>query len=507
MTDSNIGGSEAIQVLRGARVLDPAQGLDKVTDVLIRGGTILDVGDNIAPAGAQVTDLQGLVLTPGWIDNHVHTYGTLGFSDPDSIGIWQGVTSFVDAGGPGIACMDEFMALLHGRTITSLYAGPYIRPMGIIGAQFTEGDLRTLNGIPIPMWLDFVEQNPGVIRYLKIAALSSYGTGPIKMGKGLAEIIGVPLYGHIGEFQMLPENPAAYEIFRVSQEGDMIAHPYHNSGARIIDHKKKLRPEVLDAQQRGVLFDIAFGSYNYSWDVAEAAFAQGLPPNIISSDLQQFSAIGPVYSLAHVMSMLLHLGMTFEDVIKAVTATPARALRLQDRAGSLKPGMPADITLCKIEEGTFEFADTEGKMRTAARRIVPVAAYKNGHRYDTDLVRSQSEDNWLLQIAEEHVPQAASHLGNEQLSFIEALAQRLTSTTWVYDLDNLDLEKAHELRAVFDDVRSHFTLDLRSALLAVFACFLDRPFTMQIGMFLLHLERDFLLARINDVVASARATA
>lgn len=507
MSDNNIGGGGAIQVLRGARVLDSVRGLDAVTDVLVCDGHILDVGDNLAPASAQVTDLQGLTLTPGWIDNHVHTYGTLGFADPDSIGVWQGVTSFVDAGGPGIACMDEFMALLHGRTVTSLYAGPYIRPLGIIGAQFTEGDLRSLNGFPIPQWLDFVEQNPGVIRYLKIAALSSYGTGPIKMGKGLAEIIGVPLYGHIGEFQMLPENPAAYEIFRTSQAGDMIAHPYHNSGARIIDRNKTLRPEVIDAQQRGVLFDIAFGSYNYSWEVAEAAFAQGLPPDIISSDLQQFNAIGPAYSLSHVMSMLMHLGMSFEDVIKAVTATPARALRLQDRAGSLRPGMPADITLCKIEEGRYEFADTEGKMRTASRRIVPVAAYKNGRRYETDLVRCQNEDNWLLQIAEEHIPQAVKHLDGEQLRFIEALAQRLGDVSWVYDLDNLDLYKAHELRAVFDSVRSQTRLDLRGALLAVFACFLDRPFTMQIGMFLLHLERDFLLARMNDVVASARATA
>lgn len=507
MSDRIIESGETIQVLRGARVLDPGQGLDKVTDVLVQGGRILDVGDNLAPSDAEVTLLHGETLTPGWIDNHVHTYGTLGFADPDSIGIWQGVTSFVDAGGPGIASMDEFMALLHGRTVTNLYAGPYIRPLGIIGAQFTEGDLRSLNGFPIPDWLDFVEQHPGVIRYLKIAALSSYGSGPIKMGKGLAEVIGVPLYGHIGEFQMQPEHPAAYELFRVSQAGDMIAHPYHNSGARIIDKDKRLRPEVIDAKQRGVLFDIAFGSYNFAWEVAEAAFAQDLPPDIISSDLQQFNAIGPAYSLSHVMSMLMHLGMSFEDVIKAVTTTPAQALRLQDRAGSLRPGAPAEITLCRMEEGRYEFADTEGKMRTASRRIVPVAAYKDGRRYDSDLIRCQNEDNWLLQIAEDHVPAAAAGLSVEQLHFLEMLAQGLAGTTWRYDLENLDLQKAHELRALFDAVRAETKISLREALLAVFACFLDRPFTMQIGLFLLHLERDFLLARMHDVAASARATA
>lgn len=72
--------------------------IDGVTDVLICDGKVLDIGDNLAPADAEIVDLQGEILTPGWIDNHVHTYGTLGFADPDSIGIWQGVTSFVDAG-------------------------------------------------------------------------------------------------------------------------------------------------------------------------------------------------------------------------------------------------------------------------------------------------------------------------------------------------------------------------------------------------------------------------
>src|SRR5690606_28361105 len=145
--------------------------------------------------------------------------------------------------------------------------------------------------------------------------------------------------------------PCAYELFKVSQEGDMIAHPYHNNGARIIDKNKKLMPEVVDARDRGVLFDIAFGSYNYSWDVAEAAYSQGLPPDIISSDLQQLNAIGPVYSLSHIMSVLMCLGMSFKEVVKAVTETPAKAISIDKIAGSLKPGMPAEITISKLETG------------------------------------------------------------------------------------------------------------------------------------------------------------
>ena len=483
-------------VLRGARVLDPSQSLDRVTDVVVRDGRIASSPE---VEGMPVIDVSGLTVTPGWIDNHVHTYGTLGFADPDSIGIWQGVTSFVDAGGPGIASLDEFMALLGGRTVTDLYAGPYIRPMGIIGAQFTEGDIRSLTGFPIPEWLDFCERHPGVVRYLKVASLGGYGTGPIKMGKGLAEIIGVPLYGHIGEFQMQPEHPSAYELFRISQAGDMIAHPYHHSGARILDREGKLLPVVIDAKERGVLFDIAFGSYNFAWDVAEKAFAQGLAPDIISSDLQQFNAIGPAYSLSHVMSLLLRLGMSFEQVIEAVTWAPAKAIHIDERAGSLKPGMPADITVCRIEEGRYEFADTEGKMRDASRKIVPVMVFKDGVRHEIDLERCQDEKNWLLQIAEDHVPAAAARLTARQLSFLRALRNALEDVEWTYNLDHLDLAKAHELRRLFDGVRAQQDIPMRDALLAAFASVLDSPFTMQIGLFLLHLERGFLLARLDEV--------
>lgn len=486
-------------VLRGARVLDPAQSLDRVTDLVVHDGRIAGIGDGSLPADAPVVDVAGLTVTPGWIDNHVHTYGTLGFADPDSIGIWQGVTSFVDAGGPGIASLDEFVALLGGRTVTDLYAGPYIRPMGIIGAQFTEGDVRSLTGFPIPEWLEFCERHPGLVRYIKVASLGGYGSGPIRMGKGLAEILGVPLYGHIGEFQMQPEHPSAYELFRISQAGDMIAHPYHNSGARILDREGKLMPVVMNAKERGVLFDIAFGSYNFAWEVAEKAFAQGLAPDIISSDLQQFNAIGPAYSLSHVMSVLLRLGMTFEQVIEAVTWAPAKALRIEDRAGSLKPGMPADITVCRTEHGHYEFADTEGKMRDAERKIVPVMVFKHGKRHAIDLERCQDEKNWLLQIAEDHIPSAAAALSARQLAFLRALRTALERVDWTYDLDNLDLKKAHELRRLFDAVCVEQDIPLRDALLAAFASVLDSPFTMQIGLFLLHLERNFLITRLEEV--------
>ena len=111
-------------VLRGAHVIDPAQAIDRVVDVIVTNGKIAAV-DGEAPAGAEVVDLSGHYLSPGWIDLHIHAYGMLGFANPDTIGIYQGVTTFVDAGGPGIGVMDEFAALLEGQLVTDLYAGQH----------------------------------------------------------------------------------------------------------------------------------------------------------------------------------------------------------------------------------------------------------------------------------------------------------------------------------------------------------------------------------------------
>jgi dihydroorotase len=59
-------------LLRGGRVVDPAQGRDAGLDLLVVEGTIEEVGPRLAARGAQVLDLKGLVVCPGFIDLHTH---------------------------------------------------------------------------------------------------------------------------------------------------------------------------------------------------------------------------------------------------------------------------------------------------------------------------------------------------------------------------------------------------------------------------------------------------
>ena len=258
---------------------------------------------------------------------------------------------------------------------------------------------------------------------------------------------------------------------------------------------------MQSAARRGVLFDVGFGAFNFSWNIAEKAFAQDLRPDIISSDLQQFNAIGPVFSLAHVMTAVMRLGMSLEEIVERVTLAPAKALALSDRAGSLAPGMPADLTVFHIEDGEFTIADTVHQSRTAERRIVPVMAFNDGIRFDCDFTRCLDEGNWFMQIVEDRVPDGAHRLTGTQRDFLATLTRALGAIRIEVVSVQLDLDKAFDLQDAFHATRRRHGLALADALRAVYDCFLERPFMTQMGLFLIRLDRSFALERLATVAA------
>ncbi len=59
-------------MLKGGHVIDPANGLDAIADVLIENGKIKAVGQALPEKGAEILDVSGKLVTPGLIDMHVH---------------------------------------------------------------------------------------------------------------------------------------------------------------------------------------------------------------------------------------------------------------------------------------------------------------------------------------------------------------------------------------------------------------------------------------------------
>ena len=71
-------------VIRGALVLDPGEGIDAVLDVRVDGGTIAQLGTNLESNAHRVVDGEGLVLSPAFVDPHVHLR-TPGREDEETI--------------------------------------------------------------------------------------------------------------------------------------------------------------------------------------------------------------------------------------------------------------------------------------------------------------------------------------------------------------------------------------------------------------------------------------
>jgi dihydroorotase len=59
-------------LLRGGRLVDPVNGIDAMQDVRIEDGRVAEVGARLAVRGAEVVDVAGLVVCPGFIDLHTH---------------------------------------------------------------------------------------------------------------------------------------------------------------------------------------------------------------------------------------------------------------------------------------------------------------------------------------------------------------------------------------------------------------------------------------------------
>src|SRR5437660_6261558 len=95
--------SEAF-VLKGGRVIDPANGRDEIADVVVRDGVLVDPGV-VGRVSDTAYDASGMIVTPGLIDLHVHVYPGLGdfCLHPDRVGVQQAVTTVIDAGTSGAA--------------------------------------------------------------------------------------------------------------------------------------------------------------------------------------------------------------------------------------------------------------------------------------------------------------------------------------------------------------------------------------------------------------------
>jgi dihydroorotase len=152
--------------------------------------------------------------------------------------------------------------------------------------------------------------------------------------------------------------------------GDIITHSYEQITERmpVVDDTGKLRPFVLDAQKRGVLFDVGHGGAGFWFSQAVPAFKQGLVPNSFGTDLHRFSMNAGMKSMLNVMSKYMAIGMSLEDAITRATWNAAKSIKRED-LGNLDVGSVADITVLNMLKGKFGFVDAGGNRLEGDRKL------------------------------------------------------------------------------------------------------------------------------------------
>ena len=382
-------------LLKGGRVIDPAQGLDARRDVGIAGGRIAAVSENLPAAeAARTVDVSGAIVTPGLIDLHVHCYRHM--TDfglpPDDTGVNAGATTVVDQGSAGAWTFDGFKAYAIDPSVTEVFSFLSIN---------LSGTLRGCRGGPViqcPDFIDldvsrkFVEKFPREIRGIKAhsdsASWSLWGSVMLRRARQLADEVKLPMYIHTGELWKTDERhrpeprSVMEETLFFARPGDLLAHAYSAKDDGVLGKGSKPSPHLVEAVKAGVHLDIGHG-VNFCFDTARRMMDAGLLPYTVSTDVHgdfytHDNDTTVDYSLVGTMSKLLALGLDLPFLVQATTLNPARILRLEEEIGTLRPGTRADVSVLDLREEDWVFRDCDKAALHATRRLVPRLVVRAG---------------------------------------------------------------------------------------------------------------------------------
>ena len=372
-------------VVKGGRVIDPSQSISGIRDIAVSGSKIARIADSIPESDAlHVIDASDRIVTPGWIDVHVHVYdgvAPLGIpADPNCIA--KGVTTAIDAGSAGAHTFPGLRKYVINASDTRILALLNISVVGqsTLSRDNPWGELLDLRYANSALAAKTIERHRDVIVGMKVRLTRNiageHDLEVLRRAREAADAAGLPVMVHIGG-----SHSTVPEILALMKPGDVITHGFRGGEGGILDHEGRVHDEILESVASGIHLDIGHGAGSFSFDTAERALDQGLLPGTISSDVHQFNVHGPVFDLATTVSKFLHLGLSLEEVIRRVTSNPAQVFGRLNAFGTLREGAEADIAVFSLDEGEFRLTDALGATRVGRRMLRPVATVKAGRLY------------------------------------------------------------------------------------------------------------------------------
>jgi dihydroorotase len=360
-------------ILRGGRVIDPSQGIDGVMDVAFAGGKAAGVAREIkAGPGTQVRNVAGYIVTPGLIDLHTHVYwgGTSLGIDAEEFCRTSGVTTSIDTGSAGPGNFAGFRRHVIERSEVRILAYLHVSFAGIFAFSKSHmfGESKHIELMAPRQAVEVAEKNRDVIVGIKVRvglhASGDQGTGPLNVALQVADEVGMPLMCHIDH-----PPPSYEEVIGMLRPGDVLTHAFRPFPNAPCTAQGKVKPAVLEARQRGVLFDIGHGAGSFSFKTARAMLANGFMPDTISSDVHALCIDGPTFDQVTTMSKFLCMGMPLGEVVKQSTVNAGMALK-RPELGSLKAGSAGDASILSVKDGEFDYVDVLGEHMTGRQRIV-----------------------------------------------------------------------------------------------------------------------------------------
>ena len=371
-------------IVKGGAVIDPETGSAQTRDIYVKNGCIAaPPSDGPAKCTIEIC-AEDCYVAPGFIDDHLHCYrGSPLGGNPDCICAPTCVTTIIDPGSTGVYNIGTLIEGTITYSETNVKALVHLNPYGVSMPPYEEvADPAIFDRDAI---LAVFRKYPHLIKGIKIRATEgSFGTrgiAPLCKAVEIADYIEktgfrCPVVMH---FSALPDDIEVADLIDVLRPGDVFAHLYQPTGKTIFQADRSLLPCMEKGRKKGILFDSACSTTWSSVENLRDAFQQGFVPDIIGTDIVGYTRYKePIVSLTNQMSFFLNLGMKFEDVIRAVTATPAKTYGILNEAGTLCEGCPADIAVFKKIEWEKTYSDRYGGTFVGSQMILPMATIRNG---------------------------------------------------------------------------------------------------------------------------------